>query len=364
MVDKYYTLSLMVTEKCNLNCIYCYEHYKTLNNMSFETAKIILDKELMMFNFKNKLVIDFFGGEPFSNFPLIKKIVLYVETAYKENLSQIKFFTTTNGTLINNEIKDFLLERKKYFIVGLSLDGNREAHNINRSNSFDLIDLNFFLDNYPFQPIKMTISKDTLKYLYESIKYLTKLGFLINCNFAYGTEWNLKSDIIILEQELEKLIDFYVENPKISRARILDYDIKHISYVDNSLSTVKKWCGCGKYMSTYTVNGKKYPCQMFTPISNRTNSELPNIESDIPKILLDDKCKKCIVQSICPTCYGINYLSRGNPYSIDNIQCELNKVVYKANAKLQALLWKTKKLNLNKNEEQALLRAIKKIVNI
>ena len=36
---EYKTLMLILTENCNLNCVYCYEHHKTLDDMPFETAK-------------------------------------------------------------------------------------------------------------------------------------------------------------------------------------------------------------------------------------------------------------------------------------------------------------------------------------
>lgn len=36
-------------------------------------------------------------------------------------------------------------ENKERFIVGLSLDGTREMHNRNRSNSYDKIDIPFLL---------------------------------------------------------------------------------------------------------------------------------------------------------------------------------------------------------------------------
>ena len=58
-------VSLMLTWSCNLNCIYCFEKFKTSGrNMSVETAKTILCKEFdMMWLQENpgKLKIEFFG---------------------------------------------------------------------------------------------------------------------------------------------------------------------------------------------------------------------------------------------------------------------------------------------------------------
>ena len=43
-------IMLLVTENCNLNCVYCYEHQKNSKVMSFSMAKDILDKQLSKCN--------------------------------------------------------------------------------------------------------------------------------------------------------------------------------------------------------------------------------------------------------------------------------------------------------------------------
>ena len=37
-------IMLIITENCNLRCIYCYEKNKNGKSMTFETAKEILDR--------------------------------------------------------------------------------------------------------------------------------------------------------------------------------------------------------------------------------------------------------------------------------------------------------------------------------
>ena len=66
-------ISLIVTERCNLSCVYCYEHNKSAKQMTFDVAKKIIDEELINLD-KYEYMIDFFGGEPFLNFELIVTI--------------------------------------------------------------------------------------------------------------------------------------------------------------------------------------------------------------------------------------------------------------------------------------------------
>lgn len=71
-------ITLIITENCNLNCTYCYEKHKENSYMTFETAKKIIDKEFEEVSDKDFIQVEFFGGEPFLNFDLIKEVVEYV----------------------------------------------------------------------------------------------------------------------------------------------------------------------------------------------------------------------------------------------------------------------------------------------
>lgn len=103
-MEQTYTLTL--TENCNLSCIYCYEHNRNGRSMSFATAKRILDKAFSSMGNGDLLTIDFFGGEPFLEYRLIKEIVDYTNRAATTGhlRSNYRFFATTNGTLIHGEI--------------------------------------------------------------------------------------------------------------------------------------------------------------------------------------------------------------------------------------------------------------------
>lgn len=66
---------MVLTERCNLNCRYCYENCKSNNKMSFEVTKMIIDNELSMVKGTDKKIIfQLFGGEPSLEWELIKRI--------------------------------------------------------------------------------------------------------------------------------------------------------------------------------------------------------------------------------------------------------------------------------------------------
>lgn len=360
--NKKKTVTLTLTQACNLNCTYCYENHKSRNTMSFETAKSILDKELNIDDGFEFVYIDFFGGEPFLEFERIKQIVDYV-LSQKVKKKYI-FFATTNGTLIHGDVQKWLLEHRDVFQIGLSLDGTKKMHDINRSNSFDRIDLEFYKQNYRHQGIKMTISKETLPYLFEGVKFCHDNKLICNCNLAFGIDWSAEENKTILNGELSKLIDYYLQHPDIEPCSLLSQGIEQIGY-DNLQDVNRKWCGVGTHMRTYDVDGSVYPCQFFMPLSageeKAAKAKDLVFTQDIDINCLDECCKSCVIRAACPTCYGSNYVSTGNIYRKDPNLCILTKIIIKARSFFKAQQWEAKQLKISKDEEQALLRSIIKI---
>lgn len=348
-------ISIIVTERCNLSCVYCYEHNKSAKQMTFEVAKKIIDEELINLD-KYEYMIDFFGGEPFLNFNLIKQVVEYTLSNYS---GFYHFFATTNGTLIHGEIQEWLKLHKDVLTLGLSLDGNKTSHDLNRSNSFDNIDLDFFLSTYPKQHIKMTISELSLPHLADSIKFVTEKGFKISCNLAYMIDWLSPNNSKNLKAQLDLLIDYYLNNPDVPRCNLMDFKIEILSHPTPDDDNVNKYCGCGTHMACYDIHANKFPCQLFAPISadkRAIKSEDFEISETLVKKKFPDKCRNCYYLRICTFCLGSNYLSTGNIYQPDSGRCELYKLIFQANAKLKALEWE--RGISNTDDEEGLLRSI------
>ena len=140
--NKVKTVMLTLTHRCNLACTYCYETDKNAEQMSEETAFRIIEAEMNGNPNIDFIEFDLFGGEPFINFDLMKKIVSFLKSR-KWNKKWVCFITT-NGTLVHKNIQEWLIENRDCVVCCISLDGIAEMHNYNRSNSFDKIDLSFF----------------------------------------------------------------------------------------------------------------------------------------------------------------------------------------------------------------------------
>ncbi len=307
------TCMLMVTHACNLNCTYCYESHKKNVYMDTNLAKEIISREAQFVHDSDQfdeMEIDFMGGEPLMNFPLIKDVVEWLETG----VIPVPWicFASTNGTLLTDEIKAWLREHKDSINLGASYDGTGQMQSTNRGTDKYNVDLEFFREVWPHQPLHMTISKETLPTLAEGVLDMQKLGYNVEAALAEGIDWTIE-DALIFRKQLCILKDAYLKNPaltpfnRLSRFVVV-YDLPATEKIQD------KWCGTGKYMATYDIDGQKYGCHMFTPLVLGKEKALLSdaVEWDAPESKADDYCKSCVLRSFCPTCPGFNYKLRGH----------------------------------------------------
>lgn len=299
-------ISLSITERCNLNCIYCFERSKCQKTMTFETAIKTIYYELENSPEYDEISCDFMGGEPFLEFELIKKVCEYFWS--QDIPKKISFYTTTNGTLVHGEIMEWLRANRNRFSCMLSLDGTSESHNHNRSNSFERIDIPFFIEMWPNMKVKAITSKDTLINLSENVIFLHEVGFKkVEMKLAYGFDWNDKSVNEVLIGELNKLKFYYLSNTNIVPCTLLNFDFMQINYIDKP---IKKWCNAGESTVSYDMEGNRYPCRYFQDLVKNKHISLEDMWThNYSKIQesLSGRCLLCKIRDLCRTCYAYNY---------------------------------------------------------
>lgn len=316
------TCMLMVTHACNLNCSYCYESYKQNAYMDIDFAKNIISKEAEIVSKSDifdELEIDFMGGEPFMNFPLIKEIVEWLE----RGAIAVPWvcFATTNATLLTDAIKDWLRKHKQHIVLGASYDGNSEMQTTNRGTDKYNMDLDFFSELWPEQGLHMTISKETLPMLAKGVLDIQKKGHHLEAALAEGLDWTIE-DALLYREQLCVLKDFYLNNPEFTPfCRLARYVNVFDAPAEERVQ--EKYCGTGKYMATYDIDGQKYGCHMFTPVVQGRDRALLSdcVEWDSKEANADEYCKNCVLRSFCPTCPGFNYKYRGHVAIRDRRRC-------------------------------------------
>lgn len=347
-------ISMSITERCNLNCIYCFEKSKINKKMDFQTAIKLIDEEIMHSDEYDTITVDFMGGEPFLEFELIKKVCEYHWN--RETIKPVNFYTTTNGTLVHGDIKKWLEENHTRFTCALSLDGVKEAHDINRCNSFDKIDIEFFRTMWPKQKVKSIVSEKTLSMLNESVQYLHKLGFPnIEIKLAYGFDWteSWKSEVFI--EQLEKLIEFYLIHPEYVPCTFLNLKINKVL---DPVSKIEKWCHAGGKTVSYDMDGNKYPCRYFQDLRKASLLSLEQMwEVNLTEIQnsLQGVCRNCILRNLCRTCYALNFETNGHFGKKPLTSCKVTRDMAYMTAKLNKAKLE-EKTNIT-CEEQDVVRA-------
>lgn len=218
-------LVLSLTEQCNLRCTYCYYkeshagRVKVMGDEVMEAAIGLAVRRTVAFR-QRRLNITFFGGEPLLRFDAIKRGVEYAKKVASETAPQgfvVRFAVNTNGTLLNDEIVDFM--KRENFQIFLSLDGSAERHNIcrrqvNGEGSFDLIARHIKTLVNTDVIVLAVITRDNIRGLCDSFRWLYAQGFKnITSAVDFDGKWT-EEELDALGAEYQKLAELWVQKKK------------------------------------------------------------------------------------------------------------------------------------------------------
>lgn len=330
-------LIFLVTERCNLRCLYCpyiesapqsgcRSRQKT--EMSLEVANQALN---YFFNhMSSNGTIGFYGGEPLLNFKLIRSIV---EKVKRTRTDWKGFFTvTTNLTVYTPEIGDYLAENSFFLLV--SFDGPQFIHNRNRRNmhnqgSYNTVCRNLkdikkrHPDYFKTHVASNTVLTSPLE-LDEVENFFSNLSFefiisrfsivLNNTEFQTKTE-NSKRDIkgLINDWALNKLKTCN-DIAEIICSPLLFYFCQNsfknfFSPQPSDKDSLRPFKACipGEKILV-NIDGTLSICEKCESLkigTSRTGPDkkiIQNIITDWQKVVEDD-CLNCWAHALCRTCY-------------------------------------------------------------
>ena len=266
-------LCLHVSHTCNLACDYCFaqagKYHGAEALMPFEVGRQALDFLLEHSGGRHNMEVDFFGGEPLMNWPVVKALVAYARSKESELGKRFRFTLTTNGVLVDDEVIAFA--NREMDNVVLSLDGRREIHDrlrrtVNGKGSYDLVVPKFqqFAEargekNYYMRGTFTHFNPDFTRDLY----HMADLGFHslsmepVVC--APDSPYALTpEDVALVKQEYEALA--------LAMARRKDFTFYHYNLDLKHGPCIHKraaGCGSGRDYLAVTPTGALYPCHQF-----------------------------------------------------------------------------------------------------
>jgi len=124
------------SSRCNMNCSYCFYHDIAENRnvtdyglMTLDTAENLIRKA-SDFSGNGQVTFAFQGGEPtLVGIEFYKEFLVLVDK-YFENSKQVHFALQTNGLLIDEKWAKLFSDNS--FLIGLSIDGTKDVHDLNR----------------------------------------------------------------------------------------------------------------------------------------------------------------------------------------------------------------------------------------
>ena len=338
-----YTLSLEIAHECNLNCRYCYLGAKKNKVMNSNMAKEAVDmsiKEVLKQKDKT-LDVYFIGGEPLLKFDLIKEIVEYVKTVCNNWGLNYSFSTTTNGTLLNKEIMDYLIGER--FDLKISIDGKEEFHDLNRKyysgkGSFkDILSKWELIEEYEKKlntviHAAQVITVNNVQGFVENFKALVEMGFrYIETDINKYDNWD-QATKEILSQQIEEAIDYYISSTK--KGAIYYWRMFEMFLQDYFNNLPFYQCKAGANSMFITVDGVIYPCQECKKMDIGTMTDKTININKIRQLIhiektRNEKCINCEYLAHCRVhgCVMDNMEFNNDIYKPVDINCFLTKLV-------------------------------------
>ncbi len=123
---------LVVTLRCNATCVYCHASRAPMDrvdtDMSRETAEKCVD--LALRSTAPRITLEFQGGEPLANFPVVQHAIEYALTKNRAYGKELEFTMVSNLSLMDDERLDYLVKHKVQICT--SIDGPAALHDKQR----------------------------------------------------------------------------------------------------------------------------------------------------------------------------------------------------------------------------------------
>lgn len=340
---------LNIIHGCNLRCKYCFadegEYHGHKGVMTLDTAKKAIDYVVKRSGPRRNIEIDLFGGEPTMIMDTIKDIIAYARENEEKWKKNIRFTMTTNATLLNDDMMDFM--DKEMGNIILSLDGRKEVNDnvrikVDGTGSYDDI-----LPNIK----KMVERRDKSKQFYvrgtftgANTDFYNDVMAMVNEGFR---EISIEPVVLekghaleLKEEHLDEIFKNYDElfDEMSRRKREGDeFNFYHFNIdLQGGPCVYKRISGCGsgfEYVAI-TPQGDVYPCHQFvgkeefklgTIYDDSFDKELSK-EFKKAHIYNKPKCKECWARFYCSGgCQANNFSFNGDMKIPYELGCKMQK---------------------------------------
>ena len=343
---------LHVSHACNLKCVYCFADGGAYGGkavqMRPEVARQAVDWVLEQCRFVGRSHINFFGGEPLLNFPLIKEVVRYARERGETLGVQVTFGITTNGVLLTDEVIRFMAEEDVHVMI--SIDGPKQ----------DEQGLRLFHDGGSSYGV---VSENAKRMIAARPENVTLRATLTSCNMDLaGTAKDL-SELGEARQVLVGTLNETPDKPWAIRAEHLpamrrhlremrDYCVERLvseecppnlgKFEDMARQLLKRsrahfGCSGGRKMLSISVDGSIHFCSSLVGREEfRLGDVFSGLDSEKQQGLKEQlyignraACQSCWARNLCGGgCAHDAVLATGDPFTPNPVSCDLRRHSY------------------------------------
>lgn len=304
------SLTLNVTQICNLHCTYCAAGGD--GTYGDPVARISVEKVLpQILFFMNKLKegenfhITFLGGEPLIYPEAIQLIANYVNTIANQKYLTSSFNVITNASLVTDQNLEILTSIKASITV--SIDGPPEAHDRARpqkngkgSSQAVIAGLKKILTR------KSELGRILLHAVFSKQNLEVEQAYLFFSEFnvdAYEFTFDITESDAGANQkfmsEMNRVADLaYSRGGETELRKILLFD-NYFKALDQQRKT-ENYCGTGKSLLSFDSNSKLYPC----PLEVGKKPEILGEAQNLDMVLLEKLQAPLIEKNNCQNCWA------------------------------------------------------------
>ncbi len=343
------SVTLTVTERCNLRCSYCYVPADRGRVMSAEVADAAVDAFAAHADDEGGLSLSFFGGEPFLATRLVARAIERARAKVRDGAA-LRVVMPTNGLLLDEAAR--ALCRDERIELAISVDG--DARSTTRPfaggapSAPKLLEmLPALLDLEPRAKLiaRMTVTPANVDELASNVRALARRGFRrIVFLPAFEEDWTDEA-IALWEREHRRLATWIVGARSAGRRLA---ELPTLSGLEARLtrSTPRRACGAGERLAAVATDGRVFPCYRFVFDDALAEFQIGDVRDGSwnAEVLarfagLDPEqarpehgsCRTCASRDGCTHfCPALGALRLGDPRGVPEVACRLMRASVEA----------------------------------
>jgi len=341
-IPTYKAVYFYLTHMCDSWCTFCYRKglYKRNNinklgdmYMSEETALKIAEFVLSKLQLDDAFNFYFWGGEPFLNFKVMKRII----TEYP----QFQYHTNTNGAPFTQEMSDFLRSHTQ-FSIAWSLGNAYERYGGVQEKVKQEPIIAKFIKETDNNSCNLVVTK--YDNLFNDFIWLTE-NVTKNVTIDIASKFEHKDeDLEDFANEYIRIIDYFKDDPIMFRAinPALKSNIWIREFGPKSMLRPYHFCKSGLQRLFIDTVGGIWQCDNMYICQHNKLGDIENgidySKLDLMYKILDDPepylgrhCEDCEIYQNCTRnkCLGLNLEWMGDMFKPEPSFCKMCKVLYK-----------------------------------